>query len=228
MKKMPDSMRARAVKETILMRNLAMRSGRDVLRMFIDEMEKERDPETTSDSNKENEYPNTDSDTSGPVLGSDTDPDSDNSEDSDNPDDIIGYPSRGVLLIHPNQMEHFGLVELDEQSKSSYMSNNYKHLWLVDSGASSHLTNNLEGMFNIRNLEFRITVGDGKSMMSPKVGDLKLKFKEKNRYEEILLTNVKYCPKLYVNLLSMPAALKKGFSVRNIKGKFIYKKETSN
>jgi hypothetical protein len=42
MKKMPDSMRARAVKETILMRNLAMRSGRVILRMFIDEMEKER------------------------------------------------------------------------------------------------------------------------------------------------------------------------------------------
>jgi hypothetical protein len=162
MKKMPVSMRARAVKEIILMRNLAMRSGRDVLRMFIDEMEKERDTETTSDSNKENEYPNTDSDTSGPVLGSDTDPDSDNSEDSDNPDDIIGYPSRGVLLLHPNQMEHFDLVELDEESNSSYMSNNYKHLWLVDSGASSHLTNNLEGMFNIRNLESRITVGEGR------------------------------------------------------------------
>jgi hypothetical protein len=163
MEKMPDLMRARAVKETILMRNLAMRSGKDGLCMFIDEMEKERDVDTTSDSNKENEYPNTDSDTNGPVLGSDTDP------DSDNPDDIIGYPSRGVLPIHPSQMEHFGLVELDEESNSSYMSNNYKHLWLVDSGASSHLTNNLEGMFNIRNLESRITVGDGKSMISPRV-----------------------------------------------------------
>jgi hypothetical protein len=56
-------------------------------------------------------------------------------------------------------------------------------------------------------------------MISPKVGDLKLKFKEKNRYKEILLTNVKYCPKLYVNLLNMPAELKKGFSVGNIKEK---------
>jgi hypothetical protein len=108
MKKMPDSMRARAVKETILMRNLAMRSGRDVLHIIIDEMEKERDAETTSDSNKENEHPNADSDTSGPFLGPAIDPDSDGSEDSDDPDDIIGYPSRGILLIHPFYMEHFG------------------------------------------------------------------------------------------------------------------------
>jgi len=51
-----------------------------------------------------------------------------------------------------------------------------------------------------------------------------LKYKEKNRYEEILLTNVKYCPKLYVNLLSMPAALKKGFSVGNIEEKIFLQK----
>ena len=44
--------------------------------------------------------------------------------------------------------------------------------WLADSGASSHMTNNNEGMFNIEVVNSIITIGDGKVMKSTMAGSI--------------------------------------------------------
>ena len=48
--------------------------------------------------------------------------------------------------------------------------------WLADSGASSHMTHSGKGMFNVRHSESLITVGNGKSIKSIKIGDIRVMF----------------------------------------------------
>ena len=47
-----------------------------------------------------------------------------------------------------------------------------KKTWLADSGASSHMTNNNEGMFNIEVVNSIITIGDRKVIKSTMAGSI--------------------------------------------------------
>ena len=69
-----------------------------------------------------------------------------------------------------------------------------KHLWLADSGASSHMTNDESGLFNMKLIESKITIGDGKHLKAEKVGSLRLAYAVNNKMETITLHNVKYAP----------------------------------
>jgi hypothetical protein len=46
-------------------------------------------------------------------------------------------------------------------------------IWICDSGACGHST---EGMFNTRDIDEKIAVGNGNSMTATKVGSLKRRF----------------------------------------------------
>ena len=66
-----------------------------------------------------------------------------------------------------------------------------KHIWLADSGASSHMCIQDDGMFNVKMILSKVTIGNGKSMVSPKLGDIWMTFQTKEGKKMFLLENVK-------------------------------------
>ena len=85
-------------------------------------------------------------------------------------------------------------------------------MWLGDSGASYHRTNNLKGMVDLKTIDSKITIGNGKQLTSTKMGNKRVTVIHKNGTKtNVTLTNVKYVPELWVNLFSFTTAMKQGF-----------------
>ena len=88
--------------------------------------------------------------------------------------------------------------------------------FLADTGASSHMINDDSGMFNVKKVKLPVTIGNGKSVICTKVGDIKLLAIQKNQEDiEIVLKEVMYVPELWTNLFSVGQALKKGWKLGN-------------
>ena len=47
-----------------------------------------------------------------------------------------------------------------------------KNTWLIDSGASTHISNSLEEMKNLRKIERKIKIGSGEHVTTIHIGDL--------------------------------------------------------
>jgi hypothetical protein len=106
-----------------------------------------------------------------------------------------------MILIAPNEPALF---------------NNFT--WIADSGATTHMTNNLDGMFDLQDANMNISVGDGRKMTTSKIGKWKGTAIDKEGNRKIVtLTNVSYVPELMVNLFSLTAAMDKGFSIAGSK-----------
>ena len=89
-------------------------------------------------------------------------------------------------------------------------------VWIGDSGASCHLTNNEDGFVNWKYIDEHVRVGSGKTLKVTKVGDKKVRVYQKDGSTSVVtLKNVKFVPELWVNLLSIVVALKNGFSISN-------------
>jgi hypothetical protein len=106
-------------------------------------------------------------------------------------------------------------------SSKQITNSSLKYTWLADSGASSHMTNSDDGMFNIHMQESTVTIGNGTSLKVTKIGDLKVAFRNEEGLQIFTLQRVKYIPDLCVKLLSIPVALKEGFQIGN-KGLQLY------
>ena len=52
-----------------------------------------------------------------------------------------------------------------------------KEMWIGDSGATVHITNDDTGMFNIKKCDFDVTVGNQETTKCAKMGDINLKLK---------------------------------------------------
>lgn len=94
--------------------------------------------------------------------------------------------------------------------------------WLLDSGASSHMTSQVNYLTNYRTFDTpeKVGLGDGRVVEALGVGDIKLKMLFKvsdSRLAE--LTDVLYVPKLTCNLFSVRAAASKGNRVKFEKSK---------
>jgi hypothetical protein len=90
-------------------------------------------------------------------------------------------------------------------------SNDKGHLWIGDSGASIHMTNLDEGLYDVEESNQVIIVGNGEKLKAIKTGKLKMKTKDLNGNEVLfILNNVKYVPGLWKNLFSVGKALKEG------------------
>jgi hypothetical protein len=59
-------------------------------------------------------------------------------------------------------------------------SDNKGHLWIGDSGASSHMTNSDEGLYDIEESNQVIIVGNGEKLKALKTGKLKMKTSDLN------------------------------------------------
>jgi hypothetical protein len=72
--------------------------------------------------------------------------------------------------------------------------------WIGDTGATRHMTNDNEGMFDIEPNNQQIVIESGEMMQAVKKGKLKLKAKEENSEETtFILSNVLFVPGIWKN-----------------------------
>ena len=95
------------------------------------------------------------------------------------------------------------------------------HTFLADSGASGHMINDDDGMYDVKPVKINITIGDGKQLTCTKIGNKKYTVKGREKDEVIVLKDVMFVPGLYVNLFSIGRALQHGWSLGN-QGKVIF------
>ena len=89
-------------------------------------------------------------------------------------------------------------------------------LWIGDTGASTHMTNTLDGLFNLQNEETTVKIGNGERLTSSIVGTLKATVEQVDGSKiEVILKNVAYVPELTRNLFSITKALENGFKLSN-------------
>lgn len=89
--------------------------------------------------------------------------------------------------------------------------------WLLDSGASSHMTSQVDYLTNYRTFDTpeKVGLGDGRIVEALGVCDLKLKMLFKvSDPRQVELSGVLYVPKLTCNLFSVRAAASKGNTVK--------------
>ena len=104
------------------------------------------------------------------------------------------------MEVIENEMALGSPCEIDKMDTST---------WLGDTGASCHMTNSCEGMFNQVKTSSGIVFGNGQRLKSEFIEDRKGTVIQKNGARvPILMKNVKYLPHLYCNLFSITAALK--------------------
>ena len=88
-----------------------------------------------------------------------------------------------------------------------------KNTWIGDTGATLHMVNSDRGMTNVKIINERIKMGNGKFTTATKQGMLPCIIKQADRKDKECKTKVKYIPEICCNLFSITAAMKKGFSM---------------
>ena len=78
-----------------------------------------------------------------------------------------------------------------------------KTTWVADTGASCHMTNSLEGMTNLKDVNRTVTIGNGKKMVVKKNGTWNCFIIDKGIKKLVTLTDVNYIPELYCNLFAI-------------------------
>ena len=90
-----------------------------------------------------------------------------------------------------------------------------KEKWIWDSGATVHITNNDYGMFNVKNYNFDITVGNQETTRCTKMGDILLKLKDSTwKDKTVTLYNVRYVASFIGYLFSISTAMTNGAEIR--------------
>merc|ERR1712224_562411 len=89
-----------------------------------------------------------------------------------------------------------------------------KNTWLIDSGASTHISNSLEGMKNLRKIERKIKIGSGEHVTATHIGDLFGNVvPKKGKNISICLKEVLVVPDMYCNLISMTKLMERGYKI---------------
>jgi hypothetical protein len=79
-----------------------------------------------------------------------------------------------------------------------------KNIFIADSGATSHMRNSLEGMYDLEDWVVGVKVGNNSVMKSQKRGKFKGLVKQQDGATlDVLITDVLYVPELFVNLISL-------------------------
>ena len=83
-------------------------------------------------------------------------------------------------------------------------SNSFHNLtWIADSGATTHMTNCLEGMFDLVDTNVNVSVGDGRKMKTVKIGKWRgTAVDSEGTRRHITLSNVSYVPDLMAFLFN--------------------------
>ena len=125
--------------------------------------------------------------------------------------------SEEVVLVMSDSEMSFNNVESQSDLNQS--------LWIADSGASSHMTNDLRGMTDLKDYSSSVKVGNGKILKATKIGRFVGTVTQKDGSEKrIILSNVKYVPEIYCKLISLTQVMNNGFEMNGRKQEITIKK----
>ena len=113
----------------------------------------------------------------------------------------------------PMVMEETAITILDKKK-----SIDTSHIWIGDLGASCHMTHNLEGMYDIKDEKFAVTIGNGKPIYAKKIGKWKDVTEQRDGTSSYITSNfIAFVPIIFVNLFSITQALWSGSNLYNKK-----------
>ena len=90
-----------------------------------------------------------------------------------------------------------------------------KDTWIGDTGATSHMIHNDEGLLNVTLINEKVKIGNGKEMRATKRGTLPCTIVQTDGTKTNCSIEVKVLPDLWCNLFSITGAIKKGFQISN-------------
>jgi hypothetical protein len=86
------------------------------------------------------------------------------------------------------------------------------NLWIGDTGASTHIKNTMEGLYDLREEETTVQMGNGKSLKLTTIRTIKATVQQLDgTTADIKLNNMFYIPELSINLLSITSAMETVF-----------------
>jgi hypothetical protein len=93
--------------------------------------------------------------------------------------------------------------------------------FLADTGASTHMIGDDDGMFDCQDIDEPIIISDGKPMRATKIGKIRrTALQIDGSTQDLLLEEVKYVPGLDMPLFAVLKGLKQGWKIGN-KGVFL-------
>ena len=93
-----------------------------------------------------------------------------------------------------------------------------KSTFIADTGASTHMVNSDEGMFECKDIVEPIVLCNGKKMMATKIGKIRMTaLQVDGSTADVVLQGVKYVPGLDMNLFSVMRSLDQGWKISNDK-----------
>jgi hypothetical protein len=110
------------------------------------------------------------------------------------------------------------------QEVCSLASDRVPHLWIADSGASSHMINKLNGVTNIEDIDKEVIMGNGTVCRATKKGIYHGMVKQLDGTQTPVSFEVKYVPDIQTNLFSLTSAAENGAEVI-IKDKMMFLKK---
>ena len=97
--------------------------------------------------------------------------------------------------------------------------------WVADTGASTHMGNCDEGMFDTRDIDDDVRVGNGAGLKATKIGKKRVTIKQHNGdHLNVILTDYKFVPGLCENLLSILKLIDSGWNIGNNGGEMFVEK----
>jgi len=85
--------------------------------------------------------------------------------------------------------------------------------WVTDSGATCHITNSLDGMFDIKSVHESVKIGMGEETYATKCGKYCGEVMTPGGKKEVIFSGVRYIPGFYVELFSVTSAMKNGAKI---------------
>ena len=99
------------------------------------------------------------------------------------------------------EIEQDRVFFMNQMTNESKINNN---IWMVNSGVSSHMTNCLEGIMDLKNEISKINIRSRKTMIFIKRGTYKgMVVSKDNKKTMIQLKNVRYVPEMFCKIISL-------------------------
>ena len=104
----------------------------------------------------------------------------------------------------------------------------YNNLWIGDSGASCHMTNTLDGMFDCTEIHSYVKIGNGTHLRAYKKGKKRLTITQVDgSTSDIILHDCQFVPDLWINLISIPICLQNHWNISNEGNTILLRKHNS-
>ena len=134
-------------------------------------------------------------------------------DEKNNKNDNANVASETAEVVLMAQEKELVLFPEDEMVlQASDVIENHKNIWIIDSRATSHMTNSKEGFIDTKEINVDVKIGNGKTLKATMMGTKRCVALSKDGSTTDVKIEMKYIPGLWTNLLSMTQLMQKGFS----------------